>query len=796
MLLRMFIIKQSHKTQLLVCKIFNFLCILIVSMKSIRTQMISLIVVVCVIVFFGLNYSIEQKLNELKNHTITQYLDITESRANEVSKELVGIINQVRMISNSTIIQSMDLNVIKDYLKSLIEDSNIRSMTFSDINGKAWTTYDAEIDISDQEQFKSIIINQKEWIISNPFHSPYFFEDIPIITISHQIRVNGEVVGLLNAVVTTEFMNRITESIQFKNLSFAWIIDSNGKIVSHPNEAISIDQSYSNILQYNETNPFISNSGSFNYLDENNRSMLAVYSTIPNTSGWKLIISIENRNAFAELTSAMNYVDYALLISLVILILFALIYANSISEPILRLRHVFERAEKGDLNVKADESVKNEIGLAGVSFNHMLQEIKNLTYIDPVTQIGNYRSYLSESNFIIQSNKDHTYYVVVISIDDFKKINSLGGYGFGNETLKKFAELIRTQLHEDEIVARYFGDEIILLLKENDLEILRERISVLLKECQKPFIIMDIDIHLSISCGIARHIPTESIEMSIHNSTIAKLKAKKMGGNVAIFYGDGINQEIKLEQDIEKELYHAIDRNELYLVYQPIFDLKTMKVSGFEALLRWNHPVYNSHRIDSIIKIAENSGQMPKIGRWVMKEACYQLKTLNESFPDLSIALNVSVVQFNDSYFIKNVEEILKYTKINRKNLIFEITESSAMNNVDENLNDLKRLRDLGIGLSIDDFGTGYSSLAYLSQFPIDHIKIDRNFIRKMTEESSDLMLVKTMITLAKSLHLEVIAEGVESLEEMNLLKSLECDKIQGYLISKPKRMKDLEIVS
>lgn len=796
MLLRIFIIKQSHKTQLLVCKIFNFLCILIVSMKSIRTQMISLIVVVCVIVFFGLNYSIEQKLNELKNHTITQYLDITESRANEVSKELVGIINQVRMISNSTIIQSMDLNVIKDYLRSLIEDSNIRSMTISDIYGKAWTTYDAEIDISDQEQFKSIIINQKEWIISNPFHSPYFFEDIPIITISHQIRVNGEVVGLLNAVVTTEFMNRITESIQFKNLSFAWIIDSNGKIVSHPNEAISIDQSYSNILQYDESNPFIRNSGSFNYLDENNRSMLAVYSTIPNTSGWKLIISIENRNAFAELTSAMNYVDYALLISLVILILFALIYANSISEPILRLRHVFERAEKGDLNVKADESVKNEIGLAGVSFNHMLQEIKNLTYVDPVTQIGNYRSYLSESNFIIQSNKDHTYYVVVISIDDFKKINSLGGYGFGNETLKKFAELIRSQLHEDEIVARYFGDEMILLLKENDLEVLRERISVLLKECQRPFIIMDIDIHLSISCGIARHIPTESIEMSIHNSTIAKLKAKKMGGNVAIFYGDGINQEIKLEQDIEKELYHAIDRNELYLVYQPIFDLNTMKVSGFEALLRWNHPVYNSHRIDSIIKIAENSGQMPKIGRWVMKEACYQLKTLNESFPDLSIAINVSVVQFNDSYFIKNVEEILKYTKINRKNLIFEITESSAMNNVDENLNDLKRLRDLGIGLSIDDFGTGYSSLAYLSQFPIDHIKIDRNFIRKMTEESSDLMLVKTMITLAKSLHLDVIAEGVESLEEMNLLKSLECDKIQGYLISKPKRMKDLEIVS
>ena len=591
-------------------------------------------------------------------------------------------------------------------------------------------------------------------------------------------------------------MNKITDSIQFKNLSFAWIIDSNGKIVSHPDKAITIDTSYRNILQYEDSDPFENKNGSFNYLDENNKSMLAVYSTIPNTSGWTLIISIENRNAFTELTSVMNYIDYALLISLVVLILFALIYANSISEPILRLRHVFERAEKGDLNVKADEHVRNEIGLAGVSFNHMLQEIKNLTYIDPVTQISNYRSYLSESNFRIQANPKDTFYVVVISIDDFKKINSLGGYGFGNETLKKFAELIQSQLQKDEIVARYFGDEMILLLKENDLEILRERISILLKECQKPFIIMDIDIHLSISCGIAKHIPSDTIETSIHNSTIAKLKAKKLGGNIAIFYGDGINQEIKLEQDIEKELYHAIDRNELYLVYQPIFDLNSMRVSGFEALLRWNHPIYHSQRIDTIIKIAENSGQMQKIGRWVMKEACYQLKTLNETYPDLTIALNVSFVQFNDSYFVKNVEELLKFTKINRTNLIFEITESSAMSNVDDNMNDLRRLKDLGIGLSIDDFGTGYSSLAYLSQFPIDHIKIDRNFIRKMTEESSALMLVKTMITLAKSLNLEVIAEGVESLEEMNILKSLECNKIQGYLISKPKRMKDLEIVS
>lgn len=768
--------------------------ILLLTMKSIRTQMISLIVLVCVLVFFGLSYSIERRLDNLKLHTISQYQDITESRASEVGKELNGLVNQVHMIANSNVIQSMDLVLIKDYLISLLNESNIKSMTISDIEGKAWTTYGAEIDISKQEQFKSIIIDKNEWIISNPFDSPYFFEDVPIITISHSIKVNNEIVGLLNAVVTTEFMNEITKSIQFKTLSFSWIIDSNGNIVSHPDDTITIDQTYQNILNTENKQPFSEKSGSFDYLDENNISMLAVYSTIPNTSGWKLIISIQNKDAFSELISVMNYIDYALLISLVILILLSLIYANSISEPILRLRHVFEKAELGDLNVKADETIKNEIGLAGISFNLMLKEIKNLTFVDPVTQIHNYRSYLSETTNILKSNPSATYYVVVISIDDFKKINSLGGYGFGNDTLKKFSEIIKKQLKDDEIIARYFGDEMILLLHEENLETLRERISILLKECQRPFVIMDIDIHLSISCGIALHINLENIETSIHNSTIAKLKAKKLGGNIAIFYGDGINQEIKLEQDIEKELYHAIDRNELYLVYQPILDLNTMRISGFEALLRWNHPIYHMQPIAIIIKIAENTAQIHKIGRWVIQEACNQLKTLNDSFPKLNIAVNVSVVQFNDQYFIKNVEELIYHSGINKENLTFEITESSAMNNVDDILKDLNRLKDLGLGLSIDDFGTGYSSLAYLSLFPIDHIKIDQSFIKKITSESSALMLVKTMITLAKSLHLEVIAEGVENIEEMNILKSIDCDKIQGYLISKPKRMRDIEI--
>jgi len=511
--------------------------------------MISIIIIVCLAVFFGLSYSIERKLSELNDHTLNQYQDITESRASEVGKELEGIVNQVNMISHSNVVQTMDIPTIKTYLVSLIDDSNLKSMTISDKDGKAWTTYGLEIDISQQEQFKAIFTEHKEWIISNPFHSPYFFEDTPIITISHCIKVNNVTVGLLNAVVTTEFMNKITESIQFDTLSFAWIVDSNGKIVSHPDSSISIDDNYLKIIKQTELiNPFESEKGFFTYDDKNGSNMIAIYSTIPNTSGWKLIISIESISAFSQITSVMNYIDYALLISLFILIVFTLFYATTISRPILKLRQVFEKAEQGDFNVRANENVKNEIGLAGASFNHMLQEIRNLTFIDPVTQLSNYRSYLSESSLLLKSNPNRSYYVVVISIDDFKKINSLGGYGFGNETLMKFSRIIQTQLKESEIIARYFGDEIILLLHEESLEKLRKRISNLLKECQRPFKIMDLDIHLSITCGIAFHNHQDAIEKSIHNSRIAKLKAKKMGCNLAIFYGDGINKRIKIEQ--------------------------------------------------------------------------------------------------------------------------------------------------------------------------------------------------------------------------------------------------------
>lgn len=756
--------------------------------------MIAVIAIVSIVIFGVLNITIENKLNELKIHARDFYSEITRARADELSKELQGHLNKVHMVAHSDFMESMDVEAILPFLTSLLNHSDFKGMTLAQPDGKAWTTYGATIDIREQEQFTNIFERNKLYAISDPFYSPYFYDDVPIITLSYAIQRGNTTVGLLNAVLTTRFMETIISDIRFDTYGYAWIVDGNGGIVAHPDPNIDIIHDYTAIIKEIDTQPFTSGSGSFNYIGYNNEKMLAVYSTIHNTNAWKLVISVQESQAFDQLISVMNFIDWAIIISLLSLISFAFIYANTLTKPIVKLTEVFGRAEKGDLSVVADTSVKNELGVAAQGFNRMLNEIKNLTFVDPVTQAPNYRSYLLDAYRLTREHPDKQFYVVVLSVDDFKKINSMGGYGFGNETLKQFAELLNSSLYAYELVARYFGDEMVLFLHAEGEEMIRLRIQRLLALAQRPFKIMDIEIHLSLSCGFASHDASQEIETTIHNATLAKLKAKKLDGNIAVFFEDGIQQEIKKEQDIESELFKAIEKKELYPVYQPIVDLRTMQISAFETLLRWNHPIYSSESIQTIITIAENNSQIIEIGRYILNEAILELKRLNQKYPDMVLALNVSALQLKDMHFITFLKNRIKIIGVKPENLCIELTESTAMDDVEVKLMDLHQIKAIGCKIAIDDFGTGYSSLAYLSRFPIDHIKIDKSFVHKMMNDEPTRQLVSSMITLAHNLKLEVVAEGVETQEQVSLLKAYGCDMIQGYFISKPKRMEEHEL--
>lgn len=762
--------------------------------KKIRYQMIFIITIVSILIFSILATIIQSKYTEMMNNERHFYSEITQARAAELSKELQGHLNKVHMVAHFDFLESMDIDAILPILSNNLKHSDFIGMTIALPDGQAWTTYGTHIDISDQEQYTKIFKQNKLFAISNPFYSPYFYEDLPIITLSYAIQRDNVTVGLLNAIITTEFMETIISDINFDTYGYAWIVDGDGMIVAHPDPNIDITQNYSSVIKETTVQPFTSDNGSFNYIGINNEKMLSVYSTIHNTNNWKLIISIQESQAFKKLSSAKNLIDWAIFLSLVSLIIFSFIYANSITKPIVKLTEVFAQAEKGDLNVVANSKIQNELGVAGQGFNRMLNEIKILTFVDPVTQVPNYRSYILDAHRISLEQNEKQFYVVVFSIDDFKKINSRSGYGFGNETLKKFAELLNSKLNAYELIARYFGDEMILFLHAESVEILRQRIQQQFFLTQRTFKIMDIEIHLSLSCGFASHDKNQDIETTIHNATLAKLKAKKLGGNHSIYYEDGIQQEIKKEQEIESELFRAIEKKELYPVFQPIVDLKTMELNGFETLLRWNHPIYYKESIQTIITIAENNSQIIEIGRYILNEAIMELKRLNQKYPELILALNVSALQLRDTNFITFLKNRIKIIGVKPENLCIELTESIAMDDVEVKLMDLHQIKAIGCRIAIDDFGTGYSSLSYLSRFPIDHIKIDKSFIQKMMNDESTRQLVSSMIILAHNLKLKVVAEGVETEEQVEVLKAYGCDLIQGYYISKPKRIEEYNI--
>lgn len=765
-------------------------------MKSIRTQMSIYLIIMAVIIFSGLGLIINRRLETLPSYIKLQYQEVTNARAAEISKELEGMLEQVRMTARSSVIMSMDMDEIKPYLLALSEGSKFRNMTISDIEGKAWTTYEMDIDISNQEQFERIVLNGEDEVISKSFQSPYIRE-APIVTISHAVKQGGYTVGLVNGVVSTEFLNQIVRDINFKRTGYAWIVDESGNIISHPqiyitNESNIIDVVGDDIVK----EQIVSTKEGVNIYTENfGENFLVIHSEIESSPGWIFLMSISYQEAYKEINEINRYLQYSFIAGLILVIL----YSNSLSKPIRSLKMVFEKASNGDFSVKADESIKNEIGEAGKSFNKMLGQIKDLTYRDPVTGLYNFNSFLLELPYKLRDYKydssEDIGYIAVVSVDDFKRVNSIGGYETGNVVLKTLSDSIKGFISQNELVARYFGDEIILLLFDKDIEDVHIRLSRLKNLCSYPFQIAGSEYRLKVSIGVGLlESENDPVEDVIHQGTIAKLKVKKFGGDGYEIYNEDINNAIKEEQEIENSLYHALENGEFHLLYQPIVNIKTNKIVGNEALLRWKNESWSNIPINYIVELMEKKGFIIEVGEWILNEACRQTKYWQDSnMGKLKISVNISPIQLEDPDFMIKVENALKNTGLNPNYLELEITESSAMTNVKDKLEKIKGLKEMGIRISIDDFGTGYSSLSYLTQLPIDTLKIDRSFIKDMLSDSSSKAITSTIITMSKSLNISTTAEGVETEEHFYALKAMGCDKIQGYLVSKPLRPELIE---
>jgi diguanylate cyclase (GGDEF)-like protein/PAS domain S-box-containing protein len=379
--------------------------------------------------------------------------------------------------------------------------------------------------------------------------------------------------------------------------------------------------------------------------------------------------------------------------------------------------------------------------------------------------------------------------VLFLDLDGFKHINDSLGHAIGDKLLQSIAKRLVSCVRRSDTVSRQGGDEFVVLLSEMEHE---EDAAVsalrILGAVAQAHSIDQHDLHLTASIGVSVH-PDDGLdaETLIKNADTAMYQAKENGRQSYQFFKPAMNVRAVERQSIEESLRRALERKEFSLHYQPKVKLATGEITGAEALLRWTHPTRGLVSPATFIPVAEDCGLILPIGRWVLREACEQARTwLDAGLPLGTIAVNISLMEVRNNSFLESVFATLSETGLDPKSLELELTESVLMKRAESAASVLKSLRAQGVQIAVDDFGTGYSSLSYLSKFPIDALKIDQSFVRQITTAPDDTTIVTAVISMGRSLKLRVVAEGVETREELEFLRTHQCHEAQGYYFSRP----------
>jgi len=440
-----------------------------------------------------------------------------------------------------------------------------------------------------------------------------------------------------------------------------------------------------------------------------------------------------------------------------------------------------------ELNRTLEQKVLDRTGELQAS----MEEVQYLATHDTLTGLPNRSMFSQLLNHAIHAARRYQrqFAVLFIDLDRFKLINDTLGHEAGDQLLKEIATRLKQPLRTADVVGRLGGDEFVILIEEvidsNHVATVAHKI---LTSIIKPMTLMGQECHITASIGISLYPKDAEDEQSLmKNSDIAMYLAKEEGKNNYQFYSKDIQSRSLEHLSIETNLRFALERNEFSLDYQAQVDFKTNAITGVEALLRWQNPYLGSVSPTQFIPVAEETGLIVPIGRWALKTVCAQnVAWQQQGLPAVCMALNLSLRQLMDESLIENIKNALNDSGMAPNLLELEITESMVMHNPTRMLDVLSEIKSLGVRLAIDDFGTGYSSLAQIKHFPIDTLKVDRSFIRHVPQDAEEKAITEAIIAMGKTLSLNVIAEGVETLDQMNFLNDHSCDEMQGYYFSKP----------
>jgi diguanylate cyclase (GGDEF)-like protein/PAS domain S-box-containing protein len=419
------------------------------------------------------------------------------------------------------------------------------------------------------------------------------------------------------------------------------------------------------------------------------------------------------------------------------------------------------------------------------------ERINFLAYYDALTELPHRALLQDRLDYALAGarRRDEKIALLFLDLDQFKAVNNSFGHSFGDVVLKEVAQRLKRCAGDHNTVARMGGDDFLILLSSvNDAADAAIAAEQIMDAMDMPFIAQGHSISVRCSIGVSMF-PEHGTdgETLMRNAEAARYSAKDLGRSNVRFFTDEMNAKAAEHLVIDRNLRLVLERNEFFLMYQPQMEMATGRITGFEALIRWQHPEMGLVHPDRFISIAENNGLILPIGEWVLRTACAQARRWqDDGLAAVPVAVNVSAVQFRQDNFRAVLRKVLQETGLPPRLLELELTESLLLSNADVTLSVLQELKEMGLKLAVDDFGTGYSSFSYLRKFAVDKLKIDKSFLRDVVADCGDAAITTAIISMARALHLKVIAEGVEDEPQMDFLRDSGCDGIQGNYFSKP----------
>ncbi len=470
-----------------------------------------------------------------------------------------------------------------------------------------------------------------------------------------------------------------------------------------------------------------------------------------------------------------------------------IIYSGDISEHVAvsaMRRGAHDYVYKGNFS-RLVPSIERELKNAAIRRDKKQAEshIYQLAYYDEMSGLPKRNLFCESVQDALSKRAGQAAAMYVVDLDRLMRINNTYGYAMGDALIRQVAQRLKDCVGETGVLARIGGDNFAVFKGDvADSREIQTFADSVMESFAAPFAIDNLEFYVTLSMGICVY-PDDGKDVStlLINAESAKFLAKKLWRNNYKYYVKEMSEAASRRLVLETSLRRAVERGELLLQYQPVVDLKTGNVTGAEALVRWNHPEFGLLAPDKFIPLADETGLIIEIGEWVLREACMQTRSWHDAgFHPLSISVNVSAVQLGQPQLLNHVADVLSKTGLDPACLELEITESVLMQDAEASINMLRALKEMGIKISVDDFGTGYSSLSYLKRFPIDVLKIDKSFTRDVVMDPDSSAIVTAIIALARSLNLSVVAEGVETTEQLDFMRAEKCDRAQGYLFGRP----------